>query len=54
MVLRELEKCGALVEALADWQSEADAEQAEFLYGVLGTWLKSELEATMSEMDGGR
>lgn len=52
VVLRELKKCSTLVEALANWESETDAEQAEFLYDVLGAWLKSELYKTLREVEG--
>jgi hypothetical protein len=52
VVLRELKKCGVLVEALATWRREG-AEQAEFLYDVLGAWLKSELWKTVREIEGG-
>ncbi|KAF2737132.1 hypothetical protein EJ04DRAFT_542048 [Polyplosphaeria fusca] len=50
VVLRELKKCGALVEALAQWCGDESAEQAEFLYDVLGAWLKSELYKTLREV----
>lgn len=53
VVLRELKKCGTLIEALANWKSGAEAEQAEFLYDVLGAWLKSELYRTLREVAGG-
>jgi hypothetical protein len=53
VVLRELKKCGTLVEALANWRSDVNAEQAEFLYDVLGAWLKSELYKTLREVTGG-
>ncbi|KAF2017803.1 hypothetical protein BU24DRAFT_420859 [Aaosphaeria arxii CBS 175.79] len=52
VVLRELKKCSALVEALANWRSNSEAEQAEFLYDVLGAWLKSELYKTIREVSG--
>ncbi|KAF2112197.1 hypothetical protein BDV96DRAFT_581344 [Lophiotrema nucula] len=53
VVLRELKKCGALVDKLAQWQGGDDAEQAEFLYDVLGAWLKSELYKTLRDVTGG-
>lgn len=52
VVLRELKKCGQLVDALANWSGEGGAEQAEFLYDVLGAWLKSELWKTVREVEG--
>ncbi|KAF2246888.1 hypothetical protein BU26DRAFT_55124 [Trematosphaeria pertusa] len=52
VVLRELRKCGTLVDALANWGSESKTEQAEFLYDVLGAWLKSELYKTLREVEG--
>ncbi|KAH7138697.1 hypothetical protein B0J11DRAFT_421425 [Dendryphion nanum] len=52
VVLRELRKCSSLVEALANWRSENAAEQAEFLYDVLGAWLKSELYKTVRDVAG--
>jgi hypothetical protein len=57
VVLRELKKCGALVEALANWRRKSvegalDGEQAEFLYDVLGAWLKSALYKTVQELTG--
>ncbi|KAF2638288.1 hypothetical protein P280DRAFT_471403 [Massarina eburnea CBS 473.64] len=52
VVLRELRKCGTLVEALASWGSESKTDQAEFLYDVLGAWLKSELYKTLREVEG--
>ena len=53
VVLKELRKCGQLVDALANWQSSAQsAEQAEFLYDVLGAWLKSELHKTVLQVEG--
>jgi hypothetical protein len=51
VVLRELKKCGALIESLANWRSESN-EQAEFLYDMLGGWLKSELYKTVREISG--
>ncbi|KAF2033032.1 hypothetical protein EK21DRAFT_98590 [Setomelanomma holmii] len=51
VVLRELKNCSQLVEALANW-SGAGAEQGEFLYDVLGAWLKSELYKTVREIEG--
>ncbi|KAF2189341.1 hypothetical protein K469DRAFT_701981 [Zopfia rhizophila CBS 207.26] len=54
VVLRELRKCGALVEALANWSTpEGEREHAEFLYDVLGAWLKSELFNTIRDVRGG-
>ena len=53
VVLKELRKCGQLVDALANWQGSAQsAEQAEFLYDVLGAWLKSELHKTVLQVEG--
>ncbi|PSN67183.1 hypothetical protein BS50DRAFT_573924 [Corynespora cassiicola Philippines] len=52
VVLRELKKCSTLVEALANWKSDSTAEQAEFLYDVLGAWLKSELYKTLMQVGG--
>lgn len=54
VVLKELKKCGQLVEALANWRGNGQSEQAEFLYDVLGAWLKSELYKTLQEVEGGR
>ncbi|KAF1944660.1 hypothetical protein EJ02DRAFT_501307 [Clathrospora elynae] len=52
LVLGELTKCGQLVEALANWGGEGlAAEQAEFLYDVLGAWLKSQLYKTVREVE---
>lgn len=51
-VLCELNKCGELVEVLANWRGEGTAcEQAEFLYDILGAWLKSELYKTVKEVE---
>lgn len=52
VVLKELKKCGQLVEALANWHGNGQSEQAEFLYDVLGAWLKSELHKTLQEVEG--
>jgi hypothetical protein len=52
VVLRELKKCATLVEALANWGSGAKTGQAEFLYDVLGAWLKTELFKTLREVEG--
>lgn len=52
VVLKELKKCGQLVDALAGWSGDGQSEQAEFLYDVLGTWLKSELGKTVVEVGG--
>jgi hypothetical protein len=54
VVLRELRKCSTLVEALANWRASpaSDGESAEFLFDVLGAWLKSELFRTMREVEG--
>lgn len=52
VVLRELKKCGQLVDALANWRGDGLSEQAEFLYDVLGAWLKSELYRTVREVEG--
>ncbi|KAF3041687.1 hypothetical protein E8E12_004776 [Didymella heteroderae] len=54
VVLKELKKCGQLVDALASWRGDGQSEQAEFLYDVLGAWLKSELHKTVLEVEGGR
>ncbi|KAJ8106205.1 hypothetical protein OPT61_g9694 [Boeremia exigua] len=54
VVLKELKKCGQLVEALANWRGNGQSEQAEFLYDVLGAWLKSELYKTLQEVEGSR
>lgn len=51
VVLKELRKCGQLVEALANWRGDGQSEQAEFLYDVLGAWLKSELYKTLQEVE---
>jgi len=51
-VLKELKKTGAMIEALANWSTEGESEQAEFLYDVLGAWLKSELYKTLREVEG--
>ncbi|KAH7086226.1 hypothetical protein FB567DRAFT_527461 [Paraphoma chrysanthemicola] len=51
VVLRELKTCGTLVEALANWSGRGE-EQGEFLYDVLGAWLKSELYKTVREIEG--
>jgi hypothetical protein len=52
VVLRELKNCGQLVEALASWRGDGASEQGEFLYDVLGAWLKSELFKTVREVEG--
>jgi hypothetical protein len=52
VVLKELKKCGQLVDALANWRGNGQNEQAEFLYDVLGAWLKSELYKTLQEVEG--
>jgi hypothetical protein len=54
VVLRELRKCSGLVEALANWRTShaSDGESAEYLFDVLGAWLKSELFRTMREVEG--
>jgi hypothetical protein len=52
VVLRELKNCGQLVEALANWRGDGASEQGEFLYDVLGAWLKSELYKTVQEVEG--
>lgn len=54
VVLKELRKCGQLVDALANWRGNGQSEQAEFLYDVLGAWLKSELYKTLQEVEGDR
>ncbi|KAF2470900.1 uncharacterized protein BDR25DRAFT_224522 [Lindgomyces ingoldianus] len=53
VVLGELKKCGVLVEALANWRGNGD-EQAEFLYDMLGAWLKSELFRMLRDVTGGQ
>lgn len=52
VVLRELKKSGAMIDALANWSGQGESEQAEFLYDVLGAWLKSELFKTLREVEG--
>ncbi|KAF2707255.1 hypothetical protein K504DRAFT_458695 [Pleomassaria siparia CBS 279.74] len=52
VVLRELKKSSAMIDALANWSGEGASEQAEFLYDVLGAWLKSELYKTLREVEG--
>jgi hypothetical protein len=52
IVLRELKKCGTLVDALANWGGNAKTQQTEFLYDVLGAWLKSGLSKTLQEVEG--
>jgi hypothetical protein len=52
VVLRELKNCGQLVDALANWRGDGASEQGEFLYDVLGAWLKSELYKTVQEVEG--
>ena len=52
VVLRELKKCGTLVDALSNWKGEGRPEQSEFLYDILGTWLKTELLKTLQEVEG--
>jgi len=54
VVLRELRKCGSLVEALATWgiSNVSKAQQAGYLYDVLGAWLKTELYKTLQEVEG--
>ncbi|KAJ4366409.1 hypothetical protein N0V83_008045 [Neocucurbitaria cava] len=52
VVLHELQKSGQLVDALANWRGDGQSEQAEFLYDVLGAWLKSELYKTVREVEG--
>ena len=54
VVLKELKKCRRLVDALANWRGDGQSEQAEFLYDVLGAWLKSELHNTLLEVEGGQ
>jgi hypothetical protein len=51
-VLGELNKCEQLIEALANWRGNGSAcEQAEFLFDILGAWLKSELYKTRREVE---
>jgi hypothetical protein len=52
VVLRELKNCGKLIEALASWRGDGASEQGEFLYDVLGAWLKSELFKTVRDIEG--
>ncbi|KAF2627543.1 hypothetical protein BU25DRAFT_410700 [Macroventuria anomochaeta] len=52
VVLKEVKKCGQLVETLAHWRGNGQSEQAEFLYDVLGAWLKSELYKTLQQIEG--
>jgi hypothetical protein len=52
VVLGELHKCGQLVEALSGWTGKGLAcEQVEFLYNILGAWLKSEMYKTVREAE---
>jgi hypothetical protein len=51
-VRSELQYCGQLVDALANWTADGASEQIRFLYDVLGTWLKSEMYNTIREVDG--
>jgi hypothetical protein len=51
-VRSELQYCGQLVDALANWTADGASEQIRFLYDVLGTWLKSDLYNTIREVDG--
>jgi hypothetical protein len=52
VVLRELRKCGTVVDALANWGNPQKTTQAEYLYDVLGAWLKTELYNTLREVEG--
>ena len=52
VVHRELRKCGTLVDALANWGNPQKTTQAEYLYDVLGAWLKTELYNTLREVEG--
>ncbi|KAF2820733.1 hypothetical protein CC86DRAFT_117380 [Ophiobolus disseminans] len=52
VVLRDLQSCGQLVDALANWRGDGTSEQGKFLYEVLGTWLKSELYKATREVEG--
>lgn len=52
VVHRELRKCGTLVDALANWGNPQKTTQAEYLYDVLGAWLKTELFNTLREVEG--
>jgi hypothetical protein len=52
LVLHELRSCEQLVEALANWRgSGSTCEQAEYLYDILGGWLKSELYKTIKGIE---
>ncbi|KAF2200645.1 hypothetical protein GQ43DRAFT_441369 [Delitschia confertaspora ATCC 74209] len=63
IILRELRKCSGLVDAIANWRTSGSSsvgspgsagqggESAEFLFDVLGAWLKSELFRTMRELE---
>ncbi|KAF2128188.1 hypothetical protein P153DRAFT_319561 [Dothidotthia symphoricarpi CBS 119687] len=53
VVLGELMACEQLVNALAGWRGYGRTESAEFLYGVLGTWLKGEVFRISKKVDGG-
>lgn len=50
VVSRELKNCGPLIDAIINWTGNGEA-QAEFLYDVLGAWLKSELYKIAREVD---
>lgn len=51
-VLHEVHSCGQLIETLANWRGDGTSEQGKFLYDVLGTWLRSELNNTIREVEG--
>ncbi|KAL6705908.1 hypothetical protein ACN47E_006187 [Coniothyrium glycines] len=51
VVARELKNCSLLVDAIAYWTGDGQA-QAEFLYDVLGAWLKSEYHRIVTEVEG--
>lgn len=53
MILGGLAACEQLVDALVGWTGCGGAEQAGFLYSVLGAWLKSELFRVAREVEGG-
>ncbi|KAH8728295.1 hypothetical protein GQ44DRAFT_702104 [Phaeosphaeriaceae sp. PMI808] len=52
-VLRGLEHCRQLIDALANWDGEGASEQGRFLYDVLGAWLKNELFKTVRVVESG-
>lgn len=53
IVLYEVRNCEQLVEALASWKGNGSTcEQAEFLYDMLGAWLKGQVYKMVEEMMG--